>query len=433
MSQPQLQLTEWRREVASLYAAVRKSADPAEGHATWRAGRDALFRDHPQTPLLPDDPLRESGLPYWPYDPALRFVCALEAGEPRNAMSRPRRTDDRHAPDRARPVARPGRREPGRVVAGPVRRRAVPADARRDRGHDRPTAAAGTSSTPPRAPTWAARNRDRGRPELRLSPVLPVQPALGMPTAPQRATASKRMIEAGERLSRLTRPRPTGRRTPRAAAPGSSASVIARTTTARRAPRAITSSSRSSVSIPPIANHGRSSCVRGRVLDQLRARRPAGPAWSASSRSGRSSSTPTPASSRAASACAGECVDRPMSTSSPTISPGDRHRQVVLAEMQDRRADRPGDVGPVVDREQRAVPLGRRGERPRAARSRRAPPAPSRATARRRRRCASTASRNSSRSPCRARESVHRYSRASSSRARRERRVGAAREPAAAG
>jgi uncharacterized protein (DUF1684 family) len=82
MSVPELQLTEWRREVAALYAQVRRCADPADGHAVWRAGRDELFRHHPQTPLLPDDPLRETGLPYWPYDPDLRFSCALEPAAP---------------------------------------------------------------------------------------------------------------------------------------------------------------------------------------------------------------------------------------------------------------------------------------------------------------------------------------------------------------
>jgi hypothetical protein len=42
-----LELASWRRQVGELYARVRASADPAEGHALWRAGRDALFRDHP--------------------------------------------------------------------------------------------------------------------------------------------------------------------------------------------------------------------------------------------------------------------------------------------------------------------------------------------------------------------------------------------------
>ncbi len=68
-----LSVVDWRRRVAQLYADVRSAAAPAEGHAVWRAGRDALFREHPDSPLLPGDPLRESGLPYWPYDPTLRF------------------------------------------------------------------------------------------------------------------------------------------------------------------------------------------------------------------------------------------------------------------------------------------------------------------------------------------------------------------------
>ncbi|HEY2298539.1 MAG TPA: DUF1684 domain-containing protein [Jatrophihabitans sp.] len=72
------ELTDWRRRVAQLYAQVRAETDPAQAHAAWRAGRDALFRSHPQSPLAPDDPLRGTGLPYWPYDPALRFTVSLE-------------------------------------------------------------------------------------------------------------------------------------------------------------------------------------------------------------------------------------------------------------------------------------------------------------------------------------------------------------------
>src|SRR6266498_979692 len=74
-----LELADWRRRVAELYAAVRAEADPEQGHARWRDGRDALFRTHPQSPLGPDDPLRGTGLPYWPYDPALRFEPPLLA------------------------------------------------------------------------------------------------------------------------------------------------------------------------------------------------------------------------------------------------------------------------------------------------------------------------------------------------------------------
>ena len=69
----ELDLIGWRRTVSELYAAVRAEDDPRRGHALWRERRDELFRSHPQSPLPPGDPLRATGLPYWPYDPALCF------------------------------------------------------------------------------------------------------------------------------------------------------------------------------------------------------------------------------------------------------------------------------------------------------------------------------------------------------------------------
>jgi uncharacterized protein len=73
----ELELAGWRRRVSELYAAVRAEPRPERGHALWRAGRDELFRAHPQSPLEPGDPLRATGLPVWPYDPGLRFSLPL--------------------------------------------------------------------------------------------------------------------------------------------------------------------------------------------------------------------------------------------------------------------------------------------------------------------------------------------------------------------
>ncbi len=78
MSVPEVDLADWRRRVQELYAAARAQADPEQGHALWRAGRDDLFRSHPQSPLPPDDRMRSTGIPYWPYDPELRFALPLE-------------------------------------------------------------------------------------------------------------------------------------------------------------------------------------------------------------------------------------------------------------------------------------------------------------------------------------------------------------------
>src|SRR5271170_7468839 len=76
-----LELASWRRMISELYAAVRAEDDPQRGHALWRRGRDELFRSHPQSPLPPGDPLRATGVPYWPYDRELRFeVPLLPAG-----------------------------------------------------------------------------------------------------------------------------------------------------------------------------------------------------------------------------------------------------------------------------------------------------------------------------------------------------------------
>ena len=73
-----LELADWRRIVAQQYAAVRQEPEPERAHEIWRRGRDDLFQQHPQSPLAPDDPLRKTGLPYFPYDPALRFVAAVQ-------------------------------------------------------------------------------------------------------------------------------------------------------------------------------------------------------------------------------------------------------------------------------------------------------------------------------------------------------------------
>ncbi len=78
---PMLDLLDWRRRVATLYAGVRAERDPADGHRLWQRGRDQLLRDHPQSPLKPDDPMRTTGAPIWPYNPALRWELPVEAVE----------------------------------------------------------------------------------------------------------------------------------------------------------------------------------------------------------------------------------------------------------------------------------------------------------------------------------------------------------------
>jgi hypothetical protein len=63
-----LDVADWRRRVFALYAAVREAEDPEEAHELWRIERDALFADHPATPLLPEQRDGFEGVPLAPYD-----------------------------------------------------------------------------------------------------------------------------------------------------------------------------------------------------------------------------------------------------------------------------------------------------------------------------------------------------------------------------
>ncbi|TFV90577.1 DUF1684 domain-containing protein [Blastococcus sp. CT_GayMR16] len=76
-----LTLLDWRRRVSALYAGARRASDPESGWRTWRDGRDELFATHPHSPL--DEAAREAfrGLPFAPYDPALRFDVVVEPAE----------------------------------------------------------------------------------------------------------------------------------------------------------------------------------------------------------------------------------------------------------------------------------------------------------------------------------------------------------------
>jgi len=55
----ELDLADWRRRVAELYAAIRADDDPVRAHARWRSVRDELIGKHPQSPARPGDPLRQ--------------------------------------------------------------------------------------------------------------------------------------------------------------------------------------------------------------------------------------------------------------------------------------------------------------------------------------------------------------------------------------
>jgi uncharacterized protein len=78
-----LQLADWRRRVAALYAEVRELAtdDPEAAWNHWRAGREHLYREHPQSPV---PAARRSAFraDHWPYDPRWRLEVAVLPDDP---------------------------------------------------------------------------------------------------------------------------------------------------------------------------------------------------------------------------------------------------------------------------------------------------------------------------------------------------------------
>ena len=74
-----LSLADWRRRIATLYADVRAMAatDPATALAHWRAVRERLYREHPQSPVPAADRPAFAAR-HFEHDPRLRFVVPVE-------------------------------------------------------------------------------------------------------------------------------------------------------------------------------------------------------------------------------------------------------------------------------------------------------------------------------------------------------------------
>ena len=73
-----LQLADWRRRIADLYAEVRvlSATDVPAALELWRTTRERLFRDHPQSPV-PLDKRPTFRARHFPADPTLRFEVGV--------------------------------------------------------------------------------------------------------------------------------------------------------------------------------------------------------------------------------------------------------------------------------------------------------------------------------------------------------------------
>src|SRR4051812_36103346 len=91
-----LELLDWKRRVAEMYAAVRKAVTPAPAWERWRRDRAELFADHPQSPRRGVEPK------YFPYDPAGRAYAHVEPTEEQR-FELPTSGDESMAFTRSRP------------------------------------------------------------------------------------------------------------------------------------------------------------------------------------------------------------------------------------------------------------------------------------------------------------------------------------------
>jgi uncharacterized protein (DUF1684 family) len=73
-----LDLMDWKRRVLAMYAAVREADGDPAACAAFRAARDALFRDHPESPLTSAGRAAFAGVPYYPHRPEMRVLAELE-------------------------------------------------------------------------------------------------------------------------------------------------------------------------------------------------------------------------------------------------------------------------------------------------------------------------------------------------------------------
>lgn len=74
-----LELADYRRRVAEIYARVRDTRiSPETRWREFRIDQDHLFKTHPQTALTPEQIANFTSLRYYPYNPAMRFVVPVE-------------------------------------------------------------------------------------------------------------------------------------------------------------------------------------------------------------------------------------------------------------------------------------------------------------------------------------------------------------------
>jgi len=93
MSDTRWQVLGWRRQIASLYRAVRQEQDPRIAHSAWVEGRNALLRGHQASPVPERERPAYPGAIVPPYDGDYRFVVEADRTVPEPRREVPTATD----------------------------------------------------------------------------------------------------------------------------------------------------------------------------------------------------------------------------------------------------------------------------------------------------------------------------------------------------
>jgi uncharacterized protein (DUF1684 family) len=78
-AQTAAELLDWKRQIFALYGRVRAAEDPRLAWDDWRATRDELFRNHPQSPIPSGADF--DTVPYFDYDPEARVLGEIVPAE----------------------------------------------------------------------------------------------------------------------------------------------------------------------------------------------------------------------------------------------------------------------------------------------------------------------------------------------------------------
>ena len=74
-----IDLLEWKHAIFDLYAGIRSGGvEPEQAWRDWRATRDRMYRDHPQSPIPAAARADFAFCRFYDYDPAWRTIAVIE-------------------------------------------------------------------------------------------------------------------------------------------------------------------------------------------------------------------------------------------------------------------------------------------------------------------------------------------------------------------